>query len=257
MVYGYGILIEDLLYMFSMLPLRSLVSLYDALILKHYTKQFYMDWLKLLSIIINGILIVNYCDYTSIYHYIRVDSIIKLTVIYNFARMFERYISNIGHDMYDNMILVHEQQNQEEEEQVVEEKDNHDKLQSSSISSSSSLLLLFKFTMSFILHTVYLFIHTSLQLIKCACLNLAFNSNDMSGIALMTVIIANNYLELKTNILKKSSSSESLFPMVCNDLNERFQFIVYTSMIGIMQLQIGINNNTSNIYHWIKFIVST
>ena len=247
MIYCYGICIEELLSLFSFLPLRAIFSCYDAFVKRRFSKQFYMDWLKMFALILNVLLIVNYFDYTSIYHTIRSDSVLKLTVIYSFARMFERYLCNVGHDAFDHMILVHEQE--EKVEQVAEVKTLNEQPLPASLVKKNVLFLV-----SFAVHTVYLLLHAVLQLVKCASLNLAFNSNEMSGMALMTLIVANNYIELKTNIMKKATL-ENLFQMFCNDVNERFQFCMYAITIAVITTSNTSTNHTFVTVSWPKFIV--
>ncbi|VDD77420.1 unnamed protein product [Mesocestoides corti] len=69
--------------------------------------------------------------------------------------------------------------------------------------------------------------HCLLLLAQVTTLNVAFNSQNRS---LLTVIISNNFVELKGNVFRKMGKS-NLFQIACADVRERFHYTVWLFII--------------------------
>jgi hypothetical protein len=54
------------------------------------------------------------------------------------------------------------------------------------------------------------------------------SSND----ALMTILISNNFVELKGSVFKRSTE-ENLFQITCSDIVERFVLLVSMGLVGL------------------------
>jgi hypothetical protein len=75
--------------------------------------------------------------------------------------------------------------------------------------------------------TIYVCLHASVYFLHVATLTVVINSVDS---ALMTVLILNNFSELKTFILKKFDCN-NLFQLACSDITERFQMFLFLTLI--------------------------
>jgi len=64
----------------------------------------------------------------------------------------------------------------------------------------------------------YVFSHSVLVLCQATTLNVAINSSSK---ALLTIMISNNFVELKGSVFKKFDKN-NLFQVACSDVRERF-----------------------------------
>ena len=96
----------------------------------------------------------------------------------------------------------------------------------SSTSKSRYLVL----TFHVVLAIIYSCIHTVIFMLQAVTLNVAFNSQNKS---LLTVMMSNNFVEIKSNVFRKYSKS-NLYQVACYDAKERFHLVV---MMGIVALR--------------------
>jgi len=90
-----------------------------------------------------------------------------------------------------------------------------------------------------ILHTLVLFVHF-------ATLNVAMNSSDH---ALLTLLISNNFNEIKSTVFKKYNK-QNLFSITASDICERFKHVLFLGLILLLNCaQGGMNSNT--IYQYV------
>ncbi|KAM3188472.1 hypothetical protein ACTXT7_000169 [Hymenolepis weldensis] len=83
------------------------------------------------------------------------------------------------------------------------------------------------FIAQYLFALVCLSLHCLLLLAQVTTLNVAFNSQNRS---LLTVMISNNFVELKSNVFRKMGKS-NLFQIACADVRERFHYAVWLFII--------------------------
>ena len=67
---------------------------------------------------------------------------------------------------------------------------------------------------------------------QATTLNVAFNSHNK---ALLTIMLSNNFVELKGSVFKKFAKS-NLFQMACSDVRERFHYVVLLAFVVVRNL---------------------
>jgi hypothetical protein len=83
---------------------------------------------------------------------------------------------------------------------------------------------------SFIVLGTYVVCHSTIYFIHVATLTVAINSNEQ---ALITVLILNNFAEIKGFVFKKFDKT-NLFQLACSDITERFQLVLFLSTILVV-----------------------
>jgi|GEM_PF-4915049 len=73
---------------------------------------------------------------------------------------------------------------------------------------------------------VYIQLHACLFFVNVATINVAINSADQ---ALMTLLVSNNFAEIKTSVFKKFDAN-NLFQVASSDATERFKLFVFVSI---------------------------
>jgi hypothetical protein len=79
----------------------------------------------------------------------------------------------------------------------------------------------------FLIVNVYVILHSGLYFIHVATLTVVINSADET---LITVLILNNFAEMKSFVFKKFDSN-NLFQLACSDITERFQMALFLGEI--------------------------
>ena len=79
---------------------------------------------------------------------------------------------------------------------------------------------------------VYAVVHSVVLLFQLITLNVAINSYSN---ALLTLLVSNQFVELKSAVFKKFDS-DNLFQLACGDVVERFQLSLYLAIILIMSI---------------------
>jgi hypothetical protein len=82
----------------------------------------------------------------------------------------------------------------------------------------------------FLLVAFYVALHSCLYFFQVATLTVVMNSADT---ALITVLILNNFSELRAFVFKKYDANH-LFQLSCADITERFQILLSLSMIFLV-----------------------
>uniref|UniRef100_A0A0K0ETG6 Protein TAPT1 homolog n=1 Tax=Strongyloides stercoralis TaxID=6248 RepID=A0A0K0ETG6_STRER len=146
-------------------------------------------------------------QYTSvIYHQVRGQAIIKLYIFYNMLEVVDKLCSSFGQDTFDALYLT------------VSEKDKVKKI--------PHIIILFTFSI------VFSFMHTLIILLQATTLNVAFNSHNQ---ALLTIMISNNFVELKGSVFKKFGKP-NLFQMACSDIRERFHTFILLVVVVLRNM---------------------
>lgn len=142
------------------------------------------------------LILLHSLDTSKIYHNIRAGTAVKLYVMVNVLDVAEKLLSSIGHDI---------------------------------------LKLLFKVDASYrklgalLAAVLYLYCHSYILVYQIISLNVAINSYSN---ALLTLILSNQFAELKSSIFKKFDR-EGLFQIAIADLSERFQLLFFLMVISI------------------------
>jgi transmembrane anterior posterior transformation protein 1 len=150
-----------------------------------------------------GCVVLRQINMSVVYHFIRGQSMIKLYVITSMLEVFDKLLSSFGQDAFD---ALHWQ---------------------TRVNPHSVNLLL-----TFVMVTCYASIHAAVYFLHVATLTVVINSADS---ALITVLILNNFAELKSFILKKFDCN-NLFQMACSDITERFQLFLYLVLILVVAI---------------------
>ncbi|KAK7498354.1 hypothetical protein BaRGS_00010308 [Batillaria attramentaria] len=121
--------------------------------------------------------VVNHIDTSMIYHLVRGQTVIKLYVFYNMLDLVDRVMSGFGQDVLDTLYWT-----------ATEPAGNRDK------EDRRRGGVLFHFTIA----VIYIIMHSFLIMCQVTVLNVAFNSHSK---ALLTIIMSNNFVEIKGNQL--------------------------------------------------------
>jgi hypothetical protein len=166
------------------------------------TRQY--DLMRGLLLVI-GCFVLSLVNMSRVYHYIRMQNTIKLYVLTAMMEVIDKLLCSFGIDTLDSLFWK-------------------------TRARSSALAVGF----SFVVTAVYVVIHSGLYFIHLATLTVAINNVDQS---LTTVLILNNFAEIKSFVLKKFDS-DNLFQLACADITERFKMCLFYSLIilvGIIQ----------------------
>ena len=152
--------------------------------------------------ILRGLLILLTClvllrlDASRMYHWIRIQSTVKLYFLFNLLEQCDRLFSAIGQDILECLFS---------KEALERKPDGHSKI-------LRPLWL-------FLLALLYTTIHSTALFYQLITLNVAVNSYSN---ALITLLMSNQFVEIKSAVFKKFEK-ESLFQLTCADVVERFQ----------------------------------
>lgn len=150
-----------------------------------------------------GCIALRQINMSQIYHFIRGQSMIKLYVITSMLEIFDKLLCSFGQDAFDALHW-------------------HTRYQPRS----------FQMLVTFLMVTGYVCIHSAVYFLHVATLTVVINSADS---ALITVLILNNFSELKSFVLKKFDCN-NLFQLACSDITERFQTFLFLVLILIVAL---------------------
>ncbi|RZF33406.1 hypothetical protein LSTR_LSTR015367 [Laodelphax striatellus] len=215
MLYGFFQCADSFLFVYTFLPMRFLLAFW-TLITRPITtcfrkkSQTYLkpaeicDLLKV-SILVIASCMLFYVDTSMVYHLIKSQSVIKLYIFYNMLEVGDRLFSAFGQDIIDALFWT-----------ATEPRDR----------KREHLGLIPHHTFAII----YVFLHGILVLCQATTLNVAINSNNK---ALLTVMMSNNFVELKGSVFKKFDKN-NLFQVACSDCRERFH-LVFLLLIVILQ----------------------
>ena len=194
---GYLVCFDAFLDVFTHLPIRIL----------QYRKR--IDILVFLSIFLLVCLLD--LDIAYLYHFVRGQSVIKLYVIFNTLEIADKLCASFGLDILEI------------------------------ISSSKTtpcntpmdtLKSCFFFLANLIVLVLYGACHTMVLLFQLVALNVAVNSHNN---ALLTLLISNQFAELKTSVFKKFES-ENLFQLGCSDVVERLHLSIFIFLTFIRNI---------------------
>lgn len=207
--FGIFLCFDSFLYVLTYLPIRVFLAL--ILLIKDIFNRFFFgssdnsfhrtqtyDLMRGATLLIT-VLILKQINMSQIYHLIRGQSMIKLYVLTSMMEVLDKLLSTFGQDCFD---ALHRQT----------------RFNPKSIDMALTYLLV----------NTYVVIHSILYFFQIATLTVVINSADE---ALITVLILNNFAEIKSFVFKKFDSN-NLFQLTCSDINERFQIILFLCLIA-------------------------
>ncbi|XP_076297672.1 protein TAPT1 homolog isoform X1 [Lasioglossum baleicum] len=154
-------------------------------------------------------------DTSMMYHLVKSQSVIKLYIFYNMLEVGDRLFSAFGQDTIDALLWTATEPGS--------------KTQTGSQHLGTLPHLLFAVT--------YVLLHSILVLFQATTLNVAINSSNK---ALLTIMMSNNFVELKGSVFKKFDKN-NLFQLSCADIRERFH---------LMMLLFAVTLQTMKEYAW-------
>ncbi|KAJ3627008.1 hypothetical protein MTP99_014417 [Tenebrio molitor] len=221
MRYGFMQCTDSFLFVYTFLPMRVLLALW-ALVTRPFSKCFGLhdrknrhiltpaeicDLLKAVILIICSMFMFS-VDTNMLYHLIKSQSVIKLYIFYNMLEVGDRLFSAFGQDTIDALFWTATEPRGRKREHL-------------------------GVIPHLIFAIVYVILHSLLVLFQATTLNVAINSNNK---ALMTIMMSNNFVELKGSVFKKFDKN-NLFQVSCSDVRERFHLIILLSIVVLQTMR--------------------
>eukprot|EP00835_Amoeboradix_gromovi_P003292 NODE_212_length_14557_cov_0.357103.p4 type:complete len:328 gc:universal NODE_212_length_14557_cov_0.357103:3243-2260(-) len=184
---GYLVCLDTFLDVFTTLPIRIL----------QYRKRIDVILFTTICILVTFLDL----DIAYLYHFVRGQSVIKLYVIFNTLEVADKLCASFGLDIIDI---------------TMSQKSNFNTI-------IDSVYTILTFIASIAVLVFYGAVHTMVLLFQLVALNVAVNSHNN---ALLTLLISNQFAELKTSVFKKFEA-ENLFQLGCSDIVERFHISIF------------------------------
>jgi Eukaryotic membrane protein family len=220
--FGFFVCLDAFWYTLTYLPLRCLYSIYVlAKELRHslvslllgmrvnneesklrgrYFHRTHAYDIMVGALMIFGAYGLSLLNMGRVYHYIRGQNMIKLYVLTAMLEIFDKLLSSFGQDAFDSLYW---------------QTRRYDGAETG------------KIAFSFIVVAFYVVLHSGIYFIHIATLTVAINSAEQ---ALITVLILNNFAEIKSFVFKKFDK-QNLFQLACSDITERFQLCLFLTII--------------------------
>ncbi|KAK1940996.1 Protein TAPT1 [Phytophthora citrophthora] len=204
-LFGVLLALDSFLYVFTYLPLRILFACGCAVTSSFHTRVFrrthFYD-LMVAVIVAVGTMVLGHVDMSRVYHAIRGQAMIKLYVLFTMIEIFDRLFSSLGQDVLDSLYYT----------------------------AKYHPRRVTRMFLDFAVAITYVVLHSLLLFAQVVTLNVAVNSSNTS---LLTLLISNNFAELKSSVFKKFEE-QNLFQISCSDIVERFKLL---TIIGLIMLQ--------------------
>lgn len=213
LLFGFLLCFDVFLFIFTFLPLRLLLAAFTVLRrLCSSTHRNLLDPVQKIDILkaiilVTVISLMQYIDTSVIYHVVRIQSVIKLYVVYNMLDMADKLLASFGQDVLDALYWTATEPRGRKREHV-------------------------GILPHLILSLVYVSLHTLLNLAQAIVLNVAINSFNK---ALLTIMISNQFIEIKSSVFKRFEKN-NLFQMSCSDARERFHYLILLLVVGLRNL---------------------
>ncbi|XP_051514859.1 transmembrane anterior posterior transformation protein 1 homolog isoform X2 [Myxocyprinus asiaticus] len=225
MIFGFCLCLDAFLYVFTLLPLRTLLAFLRLLTIPccslganvcPYCRRSSSRFMQPAQVcdLLKGLIMVlcysmmHYVDYAMMYHLIRGQSVIKLYIIYNMLEVADRLFSSFGQDILDALYWT-----------ATEPKSR----------KRAHIGVIPHFFMA----VFYVFLHAILIMVQASTLNVAFNSHNKS---LLTIMMSNNFVEIKGSVFKKFEKN-NLFQMSNSDIKERFTHYVLLLIVCLRNME--------------------
>ncbi|XP_033207655.1 protein TAPT1 homolog isoform X2 [Belonocnema kinseyi] len=212
MTYGFFQCADSFLFVYTFLPLRFIIAMWAIVTrplkyclggkrIRKKGERFLRpaevcDLLK--GVVVLGCWVATWkVDTSMMYHLVKSQSVIKLYIFYNMLEVGDRLFNSFGQDTIDALLWT-----------ATEPRSRSNSTHSQHLGTIPHLLFAL----------AYVFLHTILVLFQATTLNVAINSSNK---ALLTIMMSNNFVELKGSVFKKFDKN-NLFQLSCNDVRERF-----------------------------------
>ncbi|XP_051716191.1 transmembrane anterior posterior transformation protein 1 homolog isoform X2 [Ctenopharyngodon idella] len=215
MIFGFCLCLDAFLYVFTLLPLRTLLAFLRVLTIpccglggsRFLQPAQVCDLLKGLIMVLCYSM-MHYVDYAMMYHLIRGQSVIKLYIIYNMLEVADRLFSSFGQDILDALYWTATEPKSQKRAHI-------------------------GVIPHFFMAVFYVFLHAILIMVQASTLNVAFNSHNKS---LLTIMMSNNFVEIKGSVFKKFEKN-NLFQMSNSDIKERFTNYVLLLIVCLRNME--------------------
>ena len=139
-----------------------------------------------------------------VYHIIRGQTFIKLYVIFNILDIFDKLLCAAGQDIMDGLFWA----------------------------TRNAPYAILRVSVRWIMAVCYTILHATLYFTRLVTLTVAVNSSNN---VLLTILISNNFVELKSSVFKRFAPA-NLLQICCSDIVERFELFSFLLLTG-MQTQ--------------------
>lgn len=218
-MFGFLICLNSLLYTFTILPMRFATAwwtwAYNSFLWlvsgdKRYLNVSHKcDMLKGLLVIHTCYVLSRVADASKMYHSVRGQDVVKLSVIFSVLEIADRLCGSFGQDILDSLFC----------RRTLARRPNGTQPYRRMVGY-------------YVLALAYIVFHTFVLLYQLVTLNVAINSYDN---ALLTLLLSNQFVEIKTTVFKRFEK-ENLFQLTCADIVERFQLTMVLTAIGARNL---------------------
>lgn len=228
MAYGFLQCADSFLFVYTFLPLRIAMALWAVITrpLQHCLRgrdesvranntKMYLSPAEVCDLL-KGIVVVG-CwaatwkvDTSMMYHLVKSQSVIKLYIFYNMLEVGDRLFSAFGQDAIDALLWT-----------ATEPRSRSTRTQH--LGTLPHLLFAF----------IYVLFHSILVLFQATTLNVAINSSNK---ALLTIMMSNNFVELKGSVFKKFDKN-NLFQLSCADVRERFHLTMLLLAVTLQTMK--------------------
>ncbi|BET01900.1 protein TAPT1 homolog [Nesidiocoris tenuis] len=216
MLYGFMQCADSFFFVYTFLPIRFVLATW-AILSKPFQTCFGVnsslnaaqicDLLKGCILVVCSFLI-SYVDTSIMYHLIKSQSVIKLYIFYNMLEVGDRLFSAFGQDVIDALYWTSTEPRDRKREHL-------------------------GVIPHFLFAVIYVSLHAFLVLCQATTLNVAINASNK---ALLTIMISNNFVELKGSVFKKFDKN-NLFQVACSDIRERFHFFILLLIVVIQTMK--------------------
>lgn len=227
MTYGFFQCADSFLFVYTFLPIRFTMALWAIItrplkscLRRKQDRKRSEGFLRPAEIcdLLKGIVVLG-CwamtwkvDTSWMYHTVKSQSVIKLYIFYNMLEVGDRLLSAFGQDTIDALFWT-----ATEPKSKVHSRHSH----------HLGMLPHLFFALA------YVMLHTILVLFQAATLNVAINSSNK---ALLTIMMSNNFVELKGSVFKKFDKN-NLFQLSCSDVRERFHLTILVFAVTLQTMK--------------------
>lgn len=180
-----------------------------------------------------SLFILTQVNMSIIYHYIRMQNVVKLYVLTSMLEIVDKLVSSLGADIGEQLIIEVKLIGRTNKDDNAKQKKKINKL----YYSYSIIFCIFHLLPIMIAYIIYVIIHSLILFTQIATLTVVLNSNDTS---LLGVLLLNNFAELKSFVFKKFDEN-NLFQLTCADVIERFYCGLFLTIIFIVNCAQNLN----------------
>jgi len=151
---------------------------------------------------------MSYVDTSMLYHMIKSQSVIKLYLMYNMIEVADRLFLAFGQDTIDALFWTATEPRGKKRDHI-------------------------GIIPHVLLAVSYVFLHSMLFLLQATTLNVAINASNK---ALLTIMMSNNFVELKGSVFKKFDKN-NFFQVSCSDVRERFHLFTLLFVVVVQTMK--------------------